>query len=319
MRSVDKPIESSAPAWLEVSLVVDGELAEAVAEVLGRYAPNGVAIQATDIKQDVGGEGIGVGPLRVCAYLAADARLEETRQKLEQALWFLGRIRPMPEPQFKSIQDADWSEAWKAHYQPILVGDRLVIQPAWLENPAPERLAVLMEPGMAFGTGTHPTTQLCLQTLEARLEPGQNVIDVGCGSGILSIAAARLGAGKVVGVDIDREAIPIARENARLNDLAQRVDFHLGSVDELLRGEFGLTRAPVVLANILATVIVRLLKVDLAELVEQGGILVLSGILESQLSGQDGHLALLPILKQHGLRVIETRQIDDWVALVVAA
>jgi ribosomal protein L11 methyltransferase len=317
MRSVDKPIESSAPAWLEVSLVVDGELAEAVAEVLGRYAPNGVAIQATDIKQDVGGEGIGVGPLRVCAYLAADARLEETRQKLEQALWFLGRIRPMPEPQFRPIQDADWSEAWKAHYQPILVGDRLVIQPAWLENPAPERLAVLMEPGMAFGTGTHPTTQLCLQTLEARLEPGQNVIDVGCGSGILSIAAARLGAGKVVGVDIDREAIPIARENARLNDLAQRVDFHLGSVDELLRGEFGLTRAPVVLANILATMIVRLLEVGLAELVEPGGILVLSGILESQLTGQDGHPALLPIIAEHGLRLIDTRQIDDWVALVV--
>jgi ribosomal protein L11 methyltransferase len=319
MRSVDKPIEGSAPAWLEVSLVVDGELAEAVAEVLGRYAPNGVAIQATDIKQDVGGEGIGVGPLRVCAYLAADARLEETRQKLEQALWFLGRIRPMPEPQFRSIQDADWSEAWKARYQPILVGDRLVIQPAWLENPAPERLAVLMEPGMAFGTGTHPTTQLCLQTLEARLEPGQNVIDVGCGSGILSIAAARLGAGKVVGVDIDREAIPIARENARLNELAERVDFHIGSVDELLRGGFGLTRAPVVLANILAAVIVRLLEVGLAELVEPGGILVLSGILESQLSGQNGHLALLPILKQYGLRVIEPRQMGDWVALVVAA
>jgi ribosomal protein L11 methyltransferase len=297
MRSVDKPIESSAQAWLEVSLVVDGELAEAVAEVLGRYAPNGVAIQATGIKQDVDGEGIGVGPLRVCAYLAADAELEETRQKLEQALWFLGRIRPMPEPQFRPIQDADWSEAWKAHYQPILVGDRLVIQPAWLENPAPERLAVLMEPGMAFGTGTHPTTQLCLKILEAWLEPGQNVIDVGCGSGILSIAAARLGASKVVGVDIDREAIPIARENARLNDLAERVDFHSGSVEELLRGEFGLTRAPVVLANILATVIVRLLEVGLAELVEPGGILVLSGILESQLTGQDGHPALLPIIK----------------------
>lgn len=171
---------------------------------------------------------------------------------------------------------------------------------------------------MAFGTGTHPTTQLCLQILEARLERGQNVIDVGCGSGILSLAAARLGAGSVIGVDIDPESIPIAEQNAQLNGLGGRIEFGSGSVGEILSGQFSLVRAPFVLANILATVIVRLLDGGLADLVEPGGMLVLSGILETQLTGEDGHVALLPALERHGLHVIETRRIDDWVALVVA-
>lgn len=154
-------------AWLEVSLLVDGELAEAVAEVLSRYAPGGVAIESTAVtanEDDEGGRA--VGPLRVCAYLPMNEEVEATRQRLEEALWYLGRICSLPAPQFQPVQEADWAEAWKKHYHPIPVGQKLIIVPAWLEPPSADRIPIRMDPGMAFGTGTHPTTQLCLEAIE---------------------------------------------------------------------------------------------------------------------------------------------------------
>jgi ribosomal protein L11 methyltransferase len=309
--------EQQSPAWLEVSLIVDGELAEAVAEVLARYIPNGVVIQATEIKQDEDGEAVGTGPLKVCGYLPVEPGVEETRRQLEQALWYLGRIQPLPEPIFTSIQPTNWAEAWKERYQPILVGKQLVIQPAWIEEVPPGRLPVRIDPGMAFGTGTHPTTQLCLEILERYAQPGMSTIDVGCGSGILSIAALRMGAARALAVDIDPEALEAAQENARLNGVHGRLETGLGSVDEIRARQFGLVQAPLVLANILAPVIIRLLDAGLADLVEPGGVLVLSGILEDQLEGRQGHVALLESLKKHNLSLIEKIQIQDWVALVI--
>ena len=156
-------------SWLEVSLTVDGEMAEAVAEVLARFIPNGVAIESTAIYADPEDEGYPIGPLRVCGYLPVDDRLEETRHKVEEALWYLGRISPLPAPQFRTVQEQDWAEAWKQHYHPIAIGQRLIIVPAWLESPDPARIPIRMDPGMAFGTGTHPTTQLCLELAETVL------------------------------------------------------------------------------------------------------------------------------------------------------
>jgi ribosomal protein L11 methyltransferase len=223
--------------WLEVSLTVDGELAEAVAEVLSRFALNGVVIESTDV---VYGEGdIEVqaeGPMRVYGYLPLDDQLEKTRNRLEQSLWYLGRIQPLPEPEFRAVQETDWSENWKRHYRPVSIGRRLVIVPEWLESPDENRLPIRINPGMAFGTGTHPTTQLCLGVIESLLTGSKmtdgsqwtlpdsgipvqewDVIDVGCGSGILSIAAIKLGARHAVGVDIDPGAIATARVNAKAN------------------------------------------------------------------------------------------------------
>ncbi|MGE5223236.1 MAG: 50S ribosomal protein L11 methyltransferase, partial [Omnitrophica WOR_2 bacterium] len=173
------------PSWLEISLLVDGEMAEAVAEVFTRFVPNGVAIESTSIAPDPEGEGHMQGPLRVCGYLPVNDRLEETRQRLEEALWYLGRIRSLPAPQYTQVQENDWAEAWKKHYHPLPIGQKLIVVPVWLESPSRERIPIRMDPGMAFGTGTHPTTQLCLEIVEERIRPGDTVIDVGCGSGIL--------------------------------------------------------------------------------------------------------------------------------------
>ncbi len=305
--------ELAEESWLEISLVVDGEQAEAIAEVLSRHAPGGVVIESTAVAaNDDDSEGHPVGPLRVYAFLPVDDTLEEKRRAIEEGLYYLGRILPMPAPQFRNVQQQDWSQAWKQHYRPVAIGKRLIIVPSWLESPQPERIAVRIDPGMAFGTGTHPTTQLCLELLETCYSgktSGSEVIDVGCGSGILAVAALKLGAPRALGVDIDDEAIRVARENAALNQVGERFEIALGSLQEIKSGAFGLHQAPVVLANILAPVIIRLLDDGLAELVAPGGALILSGILAEQKEG------VIAALENAGCRLEETRQMGDWVAL----
>jgi ribosomal protein L11 methyltransferase len=313
--------EDPTPIWLEVSLIVDGELAEPVAEVLARFIPEGVVIESTAVTANPDdSEGHAIGPLRVFGYLPMDEQIETTRRRLEESLWYLGRIRPLPPAQFQPIQQTNWAEAWKQHYRPIEIGQRLVIVPAWLETPAGGRIPIRIDPGMAFGTGTHPTTQLCLELIEtfyetrASLDPLRNwhevdVIDVGCGTAILAIAALKLGAHHALGVDIDADAVKAAQENAETNGVNEKLELGLGSLEEIRRGEFSIRQAPLVLANILAPVLVRLLVEGLADLLTPGGLLVLSGILAEQAGDVDA--AAL----RCGLKPIERRQIGDWVAL----
>jgi len=300
----------SETRWLEVSMTVDGELAEAVAEVLGRFANNGVVVESGVVYNDAEDEGTPIGPVHIYGYLVADEQLEETRRRLTEALWHLGQIQPLPEPEYRPIADEDWMSSWKKHYHPIPIGERLLILPAWIEEERPGRAAVRIDPSMAFGTGTHPTTQLCLEVVEAYARPDETVIDVGCGSGILSIAAVKLGARRVLGVDIDRAVVKATRQNAEANEIASRIEVGVGSVDEIRKGMFSLRQAPFVLANILAPVIIRLFDAGLAELVERGGVLALSGILADQ-SPEVEAVAL-----KQGLTFVERRQSGDWVALV---
>ncbi|HEX8991345.1 MAG TPA: 50S ribosomal protein L11 methyltransferase [Anaerolineales bacterium] len=315
--------------WLEVSMTVNGELAEAVADVMARYAPNGVMTeQGVKFVSDED-PGTAAGPITVRAYLQVDGELEERRHNLEEALYYLGRIQPLPAPAFRPIADQNWMEAWKAHYHPIPIGRRLIILPAWVDSPEPDRIAVKIDPGMAFGTGTHPTTQLCLELLEQAVEGRKSnvenreaggarlathesrVIDVGCGSGILSIAAIKLGARAALGVDIDPESIRNSRENADANGIGEKFVLGLGSVTEVLEGRFPWKSAEIVLANILAPVIIRLFDAGLAELAEPGGTLILSGILEEQSQG------VIEAGVGKGLRLDDRRQMGDWVALAM--
>ena len=275
--------ENTSPNWLEVSLIVDGELAEPVAEVLARFLPDGVVIESTAVTaQPDDSEGHATGPLRVFGYLPVNDQLEATRQRLEESLWYLGRIRPLPAAQYRPIQQTNWAEAWKEHYHPIAIGQRLVIVPAWLETPPGGRIPIRIDPGMAFGTGTHPTTQLCLEMIESFEETlggaatpkvwnDVDVIDLGCGTAILAIAALKLGARHALGVDIDPEAIKAAQENALANQVSEALELSAGSLAEILAGRFSLRQAPLVLANILAPVLVRLLDEGLAELLASGG------------------------------------------------
>jgi ribosomal protein L11 methyltransferase len=205
-------------------------------------------------------------------------------------------------------------EAWKEHYHPIPIGRRLLILPAWINPEGQDRIPIRIELGMAFGTGTHPTTQLCLAlvedyftTMESR--SGLTVIDIGCGSGILSIAALKMGAEKALGVDIDPEAVRASVENAVLNGVTEQLELGIGSVIDVHAGKFGIQRAQLVLANILAPVLVQLLQQGLGELVMPEGWLILSGILAEQ--SPDVEKAL----EQHGYNTVRKPQMGDWVAL----
>ena len=304
--------------WLEVSLVVNGELAEAVADVLARFAYSGVMMEQGVKYNDEEDAGTPTGPITVRAYLEMDEHIEETRQKLKESLYYLGMIQPLPEPSYRQVADQNWMEAWKQHYKPILIGKRLVIVPAWMDSPHLDRVPIRIDPGMAFGTGTHPTTQLCLELLEKAIDDiresnnGFRVIDVGCGSGILSIAALKLGARSVVAVDIDAESVKNSRENADANGIGDELILGVGSVSEIKNGQFAFDKAPLVVANILAPVIVRLFDAGLASLLEDHGGIILSGILEEQ------EKRVLEAGQARGLEMNERRQMGDWVALTMS-
>ncbi|MGD8406245.1 MAG: 50S ribosomal protein L11 methyltransferase [Anaerolineales bacterium] len=321
--------------WLEVSLTVDGELAEAVADVLARFAPNGVVTEQGIKFMDDEDHGTPAGSISVRAYLEMDEHIEETRQKLEEALYYLGMIQPVPTPVYKQIADQNWMEAWKYHYQPIPIGRRLIIVPVWLDSPEPERIPIKIDPGMAFGTGTHPTTQLSLEMIERtchseRSEESLNregdssftsltqndknlkMIDIGCGSGILSIAAIKLGAQTALGVDIDIESIRNARENADKNGIGGEFIIGQGSVTDVLEGKYPFKSAPLVVANILAPIIIRLFDDGLADLAESDGRVILSGILDEQ----EGKV--LETAQAKGLVLSERKQMGDWVALCLS-
>lgn len=310
--------------WLEISLTVDGELAESVAEVLARFAPNGVMTEQGVKFLDDEDEGTAAGPITVRAYLEVNDQLEVTRQRLEESLHYLGMIQPLPNPVYKQIPDQDWMEAWKQHYKPILIGQRLLILPVWLESPDPKRIPIKIDPGMAFGTGTHPTTQLCLELMEKYFDDGPqtmdhqslsilhrplSVIDVGCGSGILSIAALKLGATRVLGVDIDIESVKNSRQNADKNGIGNELILGQGSVTEVCEEKFPFKQAPLVVANILAPIIIRLFGAGLAELVEPNGWIILSGILDHQAE------SVVEAAQTKGLTMNDKRQMGDWVAL----
>ena len=308
-------------AWLEVSLTVNGEAAEAVADLLTRFAPDGVALEAARFEQSPESERATPGDeVIVSAYLPVNAALEDTRAQLEQGLWHLGQLLPLPTPAYRPVAETDWSESWKVNFHPLRVGRRLMIVPAWLNPPlAPDDIAIRLDPGMAFGTGTHPTTQLlpgshraAPQARPAHGRPGHRLRHPGHRR---RPAGRRPGAGAGCG---PRGGARGRRERAgqwrRANGLARRgIVVAQGSLAEMLRRPTSAPewrQAPLVVANILAHIIVQLLHAGLADTVAPGGLLVASGILDSQA------YQVIAALREHGLEVAGQEHIEDWVAII---
>ncbi len=299
----------NSQSWLEIMITCDGELAEAISEVLSRFVIQGVVTE-TDVKYDDAEEiPLAYGPVKVFGYILFDENVESIKLQIENALWHLNLIQPIPKPSFRKIENQNWMESWKQFYKPILVGEKLLILPAWLENPVPDRIAVRIDPSMAFGTGTHPTTQLCMALSEKLIHKGDLVMDIGCGSGILSIGAALLGAKKVIAVDLDVPSIDATIKNATSNNVLEKIETGIGSVNEILEGKFSYMSAPVILVNILAPIIIRLFKSGLSDLVANHGYLVLSGILDRQADEVQNEA------ESNGFALIEKRLINDWVGM----
>lgn len=212
------------------------------------------------------------------------------------------------ELEMKDVDEEDWSNAWKKYYHPVQVGEHLVVCPSWeAYDRQPDDVVLTLNPGMAFGTGTHDTTRLCMELLEKYITPQDTVLDVGCGSGILAITAALLGANKIIGCDIDEVAVKVAGENAALNGVQDRIAFHQGDLTSQVEGNF-----QIICANIVADVIIRLSE-DAGRYLAKDGIFITSGIIDTR--EQD----VLNALEQNGFQVIERRTSGGWVALACKA
>ncbi len=289
---------SSSMEWLEVSVTVDNEAAEVVAEVLSRYAYRGVAIEA-------GPEGWKAGPVIVRAYLPADDQLRANKRHIEEALGHLDQIRPVSVPTFRPVAEEDWAEVWKERLSVLPIGQHIVIRPSWRDYmPMAEDVVIQLDPGMAFGTGLHPTTQMCLMALEGLMRPEAEVLDLGTGSGILAIAAAKLGARRVLAVDSDPIAVRTARENVITNKVQEVVSVICGSLAETSESY------DLVMVNILAKVIVEMMQGGLATRIRPGGVLIATGIIADQ------EPEVVVALEQKGLTLVEWQRIEDWVCLV---
>lgn len=315
-----EPSELGPGVWVELAVSADLEAVEAVSEILTRFAPGGTSVEPGFGLTD---EGLGAvvdaaKPAVVRAYMpgldraAVEAAVADAAMALGHLQAF--GLRPIGELRTSLVREEDWAEAWKSHFPVLRVGRRIVIRPTWRRHRRrPEDVVLSLDPGMAFGTGLHPTTRLCLAALEtladerllARGRAGDGrarVIDVGCGSGILAIAAGKLGAGELLGLDTDPIAVESTLANARLNRLTRRIRVRQGSVPSG-DGPFDL-----ILANLIASLLVQL-AVPLCGEMARGGRILASGIF------RDREADVRAAFEAVGLRIGRRWAEEDWVAL----
>lgn len=281
--------------WLEVTLTVEQELVEPIAELLARITTHGIATQADS--PDL---------ISVTGWLKLDQQLPNQKQALEEGLWHLSQINPLPDPSYREVE-GDWLERWKSRYIPFEIGKNLLIIPNWVEPPSGQRQVVIIEPGKAFGSGAHGTTRMCLEMLEETVQPGDRVLDLGCGSGILAITAALLGAGSVLALDTDPEAVNATIENIARNEVDGIVEAEQGSLaDAQSREPFDL-----IMANILSRILLNMLQADLSTAARPGGSYILSGIFDDQVD------KLLAEALARDLVLVEQRSQRDWRTLLL--
>jgi ribosomal protein L11 methyltransferase len=301
------PPSSRAAGWLEIAVEVAGIDAETVADAFRQQCPGGVAIEPAARPDGDGYVLDGDAPALVKGYLPPGEDSARVRRALRIALRFAPLTEPPRWRRARRLREEDWRDSWKRYFKPQRFGRRLLVKPSWAAyEVAADDTVIEIDPGMAFGTGQHPTTAMCLRALEERLRPGESVLDLGTGSGILAVAAAKLGAARVLALDIDPQALKAARENAERNGVQSVVDARERTLPEGVGGE----RFDVVLANISGQTIERLAGA-LAAALKEGGTLVVSGFLED---ARDG---LARVLGEAGLQVERVDSEGVWRSIML--
>ena len=308
--------------WIEVSVKTTTAAVEAVANVLYDAGVNGVAIEdprdlqllnqgdnAWELVDDTLIDSYYEGAI-VKGYIPDSPEVAGQVDLIRKAVDLLpgfglnvgeGEVTMLP------IDEEDWSEEWKKYFKPQKPGERIVIKPTWESYEAGEGEVVLeLDPGMAFGTGTHETTVLCLQELEKHVDSHKTVLDIGCGSGILAIAAALLGYKNAVGVDVDPLAVEISKRNASLNHVDDTVDIRLGNLMDVVE-----EKADILVSNIIADIIIKM-SPDAAKYMQPGGIWIASGIINEK----------IPMVEQAmtsaGLELLKIRSMGEWAVITAA-
>jgi ribosomal protein L11 methyltransferase len=310
--SINASTHEPERTWYQLSVDVDSEAVEAVSELFGRYGFNeGVAIEEPYV-QDGDGDNLGIvfdKPFTIHTYVAEEDFRPEIIEEMRQALYYLGQLRGVSDVRVSSLKEEDWANAWKDHFEVHKIGDRVVIRPPWREyEPKDDEVVIVLDPGMAFGTGLHPSTKLSMLGTEEVVKPGDTVLDVGTGSGILAIAALKIGAVKADTVDVEQIAVKATAENAERNGVSDCLAIEHGSVGpgQPFHGE----QYDVVLANIIARVLIELSE-SIVQHTKPGGSMLLAGIIESR--EQD----VIDAFAAQGADVVNRRFQEDWVSLVL--
>ncbi|MBN6888927.1 ribosomal protein L11 methyltransferase [Cytobacillus horneckiae] len=306
--------------WSEISVHTTNEAVEPISNILHEAGASGVVIEdpfeLIKERRDQYGEIYQLDPndypdegVIVKAYLPINSFLGESVEEIKESINNLIQFNidiGKNEVNISEVNEEEWATAWKKYYHPVKISERFTIVPTWEEYTpvSSDELIIELDPGMAFGTGTHPTTVMCIQALERTVKSGDNIIDVGTGSGVLSIAAAMLGSNKVSALDLDEVAVNSARINIKLNKVHDAVEV---SQNNLLDGVN--EQVDVVVANILAEVILRFTD-DVASAVKKDGYFIASGIIQQK--KQEVKDAIISA----GFEIVETLQMEDWVAII---
>ena len=306
--------------WARISVVTTHEGADLIANILMELGAAGTEIDDPSLVNEYIDAGLwdytdlpraeDTETVTVRAYLPEDARLESSLLALAEriaALRHAGAALGAGTISHSFVADEDWTETWKAYIHTEKIGERIVVRPTWEEyTPSADEIVIELDPGAAFGTGAHATTAMCLRWLEHLVSPGMRVYDVGCGSGILAVAAAKLGAGEVIAMDYDPVAVSVAEENIRQNNVHNVV----ACESDLLSACEGAAPAELITANIIADVIVRLFA-QLDRHLALGGTLLASGIIDDRIADVE-HAAA-----QHGFTVLDMTCEKEWAAMII--
>ena len=310
--------KDSHKSWVEISVEGDTESTEAICEVFHKHGANGISIEEITTAQELrtGPQSLSISnPVLIKTYIPNDEYTNTLKEKIYSDIQYFSMIRSIKLLGEKIIQEDDWAENWKKFFHPHKIGENVVIVPTWEEYESKsDEIVIKLDPGMAFGTGLHPSTQLCLSQAERWIKDNDTVLDFGIGSGILSIAVAGFGAENIIGVDIDPLAVKTAKLNVKLNGYSHRVTIiesgsPVAAVD-VLKDKFTKNKFDLILANITADILIENCK-GLLKALGSDGVLIGAGILQDQIT------EVTYFFMEQGFRLIDIVSEGEWRALVM--